>query len=240
MTYAPGTLLALRTYLVPKTGLSLVSLGIVGDAAHARRASYHNGWDRVLAHHRTAATDYSIRTARDRAYPRTNAAMAIDIGNFRNLRQLSASIVEQARRNAPGTRDMREIIYSPDGRTVLRWDRERGFDSAPKTGEADNSHLYHTHISYYRDSERREKLTPFRRYFDPVDYWGSEIAADIKRAYPYGTAVASKLRALGISFGTVINYVDLEAGCRKRRINYGTSVQLIDVRALMRAGTGAV
>jgi hypothetical protein len=167
VSYAPSTILALRSYLIPYTHLSPAALGIVGDAAHARRASYHNGWDRVIAYGRTAATDYTIRTARDRALPRTYAASALDIGNFPKLRSLSLSLVAQARANLPGTRDMREIIYSPDGQRVLRWDRERGYSSMPRTGEADNSHLWHTHVSWYRDSEKRSKLLPFQRYFEP-------------------------------------------------------------------------
>jgi hypothetical protein len=169
VSYTPGQLYELRKYLLPRTGLSSVSLGIVGDAAHQRRASYHNGWDAVLRYGRTAATDYSIRTARDRALPRTFAAMALDIGNFSRLRSLSVHLVAQARRNAPGTSDMREIIYSPDGRTVWRWDRQRGYSSAPRTGEADSSHLWHTHISWYRDSEKRPKIAPFKAFFEPND-----------------------------------------------------------------------
>lgn len=169
MTYAPATLLELRRYLMPKTGLTAGNLGIVGDAAHATRASYHNGWDRITAAGRTAATDYTIRTARDRAEPRTAAAMAMDIGNHHALRSLSAYLVRVARLNAPGTRDMREIIYSPDGVLVLRWDRERGYDSLPRRGEADDSHRWHTHVSWYRDSERRDKVNVFRGFYEPLE-----------------------------------------------------------------------
>lgn len=69
-------------------------------------------------------------------------------------------------------------------------------------------------------------------------WWGSEVASTIRSAYT-ATAVASKLRSLGITnYGKAINYADLEAGLEKRRIDYGTSVQLIDVRALMKTGTG--
>ncbi len=168
MSYSPATLGALRVYLIERTGLRPVSLGIVGDAAHQRRASYHNGQDAVTRYGRHASTDYSIRTRRDREPYLTNAASAIDIGNFPRLRSMSAWLVTQARRNATGTSDIREIIYSPDGRRVLRWDRERGYASLPRTGEADDSHLWHTHISYYRDSERRSKLGLFRRYFEPA------------------------------------------------------------------------
>jgi hypothetical protein len=72
----------------------------------------------------------------------------------------------------------------------------------------------------------------------PVPHWAAEIAADIQAAYR-STTVAAKLRSLGItSYGDALNYSDLEAGLRKRGIDFGTSVQLIDVRALMASGTG--
>jgi hypothetical protein len=242
MSYAPQTIYALRAYLQPKTKLSASALGIVGDAAHQRRASYHNGQDAISRYGRTSATDYSIRTSRDREPYLTNAASALDIGNFPKLRSLSMSLVAQARANAPGTRDIREIIYSPDGQRVLRWDRERGYSSMPRTGEADDSHLWHTHISWYRDSENRSKLAPFKRYFEPstFNYWAPEIADDIQKAYPTGYTVAMKLKSLGVAYGSHLNYADLEAGLLKRRIDYGTSVQLVDVRALMQSGTGSV
>lgn len=241
MSYAPQSISALRAYLMPKTGLSPSSLGIVGDAAHQKRPSYHNGQDAITRYRRTAANDYSIRTPRDREPHLTNAASALDIGNFARLRNLSMSLVAQARSGKPGTKDIREIIFSPDGRRVLRWDRERGQTSFPRE-EGDSSHLWHTHVSWYRDSEGRSKLAPFKAFFEPVktNYWAGEIAADIKRAYPTGSTVAAKLRSLGLTFGTHINYGDLEAGCRKRRIDYGTSIQLTDVRALMKPGTGPV
>lgn len=74
-----------------------------------------------------------------------------------------------------------------------------------------------------------------------VPWWGSDVKEkqpDITRAYT-ASAVGTKLRSLGITtYGKAINFSDLEAGLRKRGINFGTSVQLIDVRALMKAGTG--
>jgi hypothetical protein len=215
----------------------------VGDAAHQRRPSYHNGQDAITRYGRIAATDYTIRTSRDREPWLSNAASALDIGNFsrngKTLRGLSMSLVAQARAGLPGTQDMREIIYSPDGIVVMRWDRERGYSSMPRAGEADASHRWHTHVSWYRDSEYRHKLAPFRHYFEPTaaSFWAPEVADDIQRAYPSGATVARKLRSLGVKYGTLINYGDLEAGLEARGIDYGTSVQLIDVRALMRAGT---
>jgi len=161
VTYNPATLQALGRYW---TGQGGVNLGVVGDVDHQNKGtSYHLGADKL------APTAYSARTARDRA-GLTNAASAIDLGKLEgtlaNLRAFSTWLVGQARANAPGTYDMREIIYTPDGKVVLRWDRERGHASAPRPGEADASHLTHSHISWYRDAERRDHTTAFRPYFE--------------------------------------------------------------------------
>ena len=161
MTTAPATLTALGSYW---TGPGGVNLGIVGDTAHADRGvSYHLGKSQLTA------TAYSRQTARDKA-GLTEAASAIDLGRMDGtlpkLRDFSRWLVVQAQADQPGTSDMREIIYSPDGTKVLRWDRERGATSDPQTGEADASHLTHTHISWYRDAQTRDHTTAFRPYFE--------------------------------------------------------------------------
>jgi hypothetical protein len=160
MTFAPPTLTALGAYWKANGG---VNLGIVGDTSHvAKGVSYHLGKSQLTL------GAYSRQTARDKA-GLTEAASAIDLGklngSFPQLRSFSKWLVGQARVNAPGTSDMREIIFSPDGVTVLRWDRERGYSSLPKSGEADSTHLTHTHVSWYRDAEKRDHTTAFRPYF---------------------------------------------------------------------------
>lgn len=168
MTFAPPTLVELAAWWKAQGG---VNLGIVGDASHqAKGTSYHLGADDL------AAGAYSRQTARDKA-GLSNAASAIDLGrlggSLGELRAFSVWLVDRARANAPGTSDLREIIYSPDGSRVLRWDRERGYQSAPRPGEADASHLTHTHVSWYRDAQRRDHVTAFRPYFD-------QEAADVR------------------------------------------------------------
>jgi hypothetical protein len=158
MTYSPPTIRELASVWTLNGG---VNLGIVGDLAHiARGVSYHLGEDRLIP------GAYSNQTARDRA-GLTNAASALDLGHAdkTKLRKFSVWFVARCRMNEAGTRDVREVIYSPDGVKVLRWDRERGYASTPRTGEADDSHLTHTHISFYRDSETRSKTALFLPYF---------------------------------------------------------------------------
>ncbi|WP_037684611.1 hypothetical protein, partial [Streptomyces griseus] len=77
---------------------------------------------------------------------------------------------------APDTRDIREIIYSPDGQTVKRWDR------LGKRSTGDSSHLWHTHFSFFRDSIKAGRdLTPlFRRYLTSIGLIeGEDIMASI-------------------------------------------------------------
>ena len=165
MSTNPTSLRQLGTYWVAQGG---VNLGVVGNTAHTR--GYHLGKDRIFdgSGPGLGSADYSVQTARDKA-GLTNAASAIDLGRLDGslpaLYRFSRWLVTQCRENKPGTRDFREIIYSPDGMKVLRWDRQRGYSSAPRSGEADNSHLTHTHISFYRDSEARDKRPVFAPYF---------------------------------------------------------------------------
>lgn len=164
MSVAPSKLVELQSFLKAQTGLGGVSLGIVGNAAH--KSGYHLGHDRIFE--KTSGQgerDYSVKTARDHS-GLSDAASAMDIGSFKGFRRMSKFIVAEARANAADTRDIREVIYSPDGKTVFRWDRERGFASKPKKGEADDSHLTHTHISWYRDAEKRTKTGVFKRFFE--------------------------------------------------------------------------
>jgi hypothetical protein len=171
MTYAPPTLRAARALLTdnldmhPGTSsypadLDPAEVGIVGDTAHAAGGtSYHLGEDDLVS------TAYSIRTARDKA-GLSDAASAVDVGEFRittpkgtfTHRDLAMWSVEQCQLNHPDTRDIREIIYSPDGVKVLRYDRERGYASEPREGESSTSHRTHNHYSQYRDAEFRYTL----------------------------------------------------------------------------------
>lgn len=162
MTFAPATIIALGKYWKAQGG---VLLGIVGDTAHqAKGRSYHLGKSQL------SVTAYSAKTARDKA-GLTEAASAIDLGrldgSLGDLTDFSVWLVNQCQAGAPGTRDIREVIYGKDG-VVLRYDREDGVRSEEDTGEADNSHLTHTHVSFYRDSQSRDKVSLFKPFFEDV------------------------------------------------------------------------
>lgn len=153
MTYAPDDLKAIQAYCRTQTGQDWAALGIVGDTSHNSDGGYHVGRD-VLHALRTAPEDpggdYSYtESPRDRA-GLTDAASAFDLGgNFTRFREVTLGIVAACTRNDPRTRDIREVIYTPDGRNVRRWDA-----LGRRTG-GDSSHLAHTHLSFFRDSEGR-------------------------------------------------------------------------------------
>ncbi|MEV4766627.1 hypothetical protein AB0J89_28760 [Micromonospora chokoriensis] len=171
MTRAPDNLLALRSLLLTHLDnapgpddLEPAEVGIVGDPAH--RGGYHCGSDRVVPN------DYSVvESPRDRAGLTLDAA-ALDVGQFdvrsggrsNTLPSFSVWCVAQCAANAADTRDIREIIYSPDGSTVKRWDR------LGKRTTGDSSHRWHTHFSFFRDAIKagRDQRPLFRRYLSSI------------------------------------------------------------------------
>ncbi|MFF5216431.1 hypothetical protein [Micromonospora sp. NPDC000442] len=180
MTRAPANLLAVRSLLLEHLNrdpnrsrdedLEPNEVGIVGDANH--RGGYHCGSDRVVTN------DYSVvESPRDRNGLTLDAA-ALDVGTFRlnsggrthNLFTFSTWCVAQCVANAPDTRDIREIIYSPDGTVVRRWDR------LGRRSTGDRSHLWHTHFSFFRDSIKanRDQRPLFRRYLTTIGLLNSE------------------------------------------------------------------
>jgi hypothetical protein len=170
VSYAPQTLLDARTYLRPRTGLPWASLGIVGDTAHD--GGYHCGEDRLIP------DDYSARTARDRA-GLTDAASALDIGSFPRLVLLTSFLTFEARAGRLG--DVRELIGPGGDGRAYRWDHLAGW--SPVRRAAGDSHETHLHISYYRDSERRSKLGPFQRFFEPREEDMPLTNDDVKKIF---------------------------------------------------------
>lgn len=207
MTYAPQSLMDARRYIVEHFGVSAAAVGIVGDAAH--RGGYHCGSDR------TVSGDYSVvESTRDRL-GLTQAASALDIGMFtktvggtrRDLKHFSRWLVDQCRAGTPDTADIREVIYSPDGRVVKRWDR------LGRRSSGDDSHLWHTHISYHRDSESRDKTGLFRRYIEgAIDMDLNDkvkLSEWIPRTWPDLGETVTVRTALGSTYGHARQAKDL-------------------------------
>lgn len=204
------------------------NLGIKGDVPHAARGvSYHLGKDELID------TAYSIQSARDRA-GLTNAASAIDLGKLdgklANLRAFSRWLVARCMADSVVRRDIREIIYTPDGTKVQRYS---GIDNKIHTGpgNGDLSHRSHTHISYFRDSESRDKVAAFRPFFEAA--WAPGVPPEIKAVDPTATKVALAIRRAGHDFGSVIDLSDLVAALEKAGHPFGATVNPSDVQALI-------
>ena len=171
MTRAPANLMAVRKLLLDHLDdapgpddLEPGEVGIVGNAAH--RGGYHCGSDR------TVANDYSVvESPRDRAGLTLDAA-ALDIGPFEvriggvthNLYTFNRWMVAQLEAGTSDSRDIREWIYTLDGKTVKRWDRLK------KRSTGDSSHRWHSHGSWFRDAIKagRDQRPLFRRYLQSI------------------------------------------------------------------------
>jgi hypothetical protein len=167
MTYAPQDLMDVRARVARLTGLSGNALGIVGDPDH--EGGYHCGSDR------TVDGDYSVVESSRDSRGLTQAASALDIGDFPGLQALSVALAHACASGDTRGRDVREIIYSPDGENVVRW------DDLGVRNSGDDSHLWHTHISFYRDAQgRRNNGDNFGGLIEAImtgstTYAGSEI-----------------------------------------------------------------
>lgn len=170
MTFAPQSILEVRWEFQRYTNLPNASLGIVRNEWDT---SYHVGksWLESGA--------YSVNESPRDAHP-TDASSAIDIGYFEitvggkkhTLRDYSRWLVNECKKGAKDTLDIREVIYSLDGETVKRWDREGVRTSG------DSSHTSHTHKSWYRDSENRDRAAVTRRWFRDVVFGDNVTPAE--------------------------------------------------------------
>ena len=162
MTYAPRPC---PTSAATGSARRDATSGIVGDTAHQKKGvSYHLGRSQLT-------TDaYSARTARDKR-GLTDAASAIDLGALGGSLAAPARLQRVARGTGPreqarDVRHPRDHLLGPEAVGGHALGPRAGRASTPRTGEADMSHKTHTHVSYYRDSEKRDKVAVFRPYFE--------------------------------------------------------------------------
>lgn len=229
MTRAPANLMAVRSLLLTHLDLDSkasrsqdlepAEVGIVGDASH--RGGYHCGFDRVVTN------DYSVvESSRDKT-GLTDYASALDVGWFtitvngktHTLRTFSVWLVRECEAGAPDTLWIREVIYSPDGKTVKRWDRLK------RRSSGDNSHLSHTHISAFRDTTKAGiDLTPvFRRY---LAYIGLTTSTGGLLMFCEVGDKGMHVQALQVA----LNYLGFDAGNEDGVYGSGTSAAVLRMR----------
>jgi hypothetical protein len=165
VTYPPDDLRAIQRYVHDKTMQDYNSLGIIHSTPQG--GGYHEGQDLLAAANRAPGpkypfSDYSYADARavskdglgrdlaaaDRLAGDPTAASAFDLGSgFDRFLEFNRWMRNKVLEGDPRTRDIREIIYTLDGKTVHRLDRT---GMQPDSG--DDTHLSHTHFSFFRDS----------------------------------------------------------------------------------------
>lgn len=149
--------------------LDPLEAGVVGDTAHAAGGdSYHLGRDKIRA--RNGRDRYSVDESTRDQQGLSDYASAMDIGYFRvrtprgvfDLYDFNAWLLGLCKANDPDTADLREVIYSPDGRIVRRWDR------LGRRSTGDNSHLTHTHLSEHRDANGHRMVRLATRWLQHI------------------------------------------------------------------------
>jgi hypothetical protein len=239
MSKEPKRLTELRNFWTSHGG---VFLGVVGNEKHC--SGYHLGKDRIFSDcackpkgpcvKGLGADDLSIKHPRDRDFL-TNAASAIDLGalngNLKNLRVFSRWLVARCMADPAVRHDVREVIYTVDGKVVQRYD---AIDNKIRTGkgQGNDSHLTHTHISFMRDSESREKVSLFRPFFEVA--WGANVPAEIRAVDPKPMRVAMAIREARHDFGSQIDMEDLAAAMKKAGQDFGQVVNVEDVKKFLK------
>ena len=192
MTTAPSDLLEFRRQIQSRTGLPAVSLGIVGDSAHAASGGYHEGRDDLTRVGRVG-TDYSTRLARDKA-GLTNSASAMDIGYHWShggdaaWLRFNGLLTSQLHAGDPALAAIRAVNYSPDGRRKQRMDRQTGWATESTTDTVD----VHTHIEWYRDTEGKRQAS-ISRLLELIDAAIANHPASIQEVPDLDTTQASQL-----------------------------------------------
>jgi hypothetical protein len=152
---------------VVNADLDPAEVGIVGDTAHVEGGdSYHLGEDQIRVSGHRYSVDESPRDQRGL----DDYASAIDVGWFKvttrrgtfDLPYFSRWLVALCVAGDPDTADLREVIYSPDGQVVLRWDRLK------RRSSGDTSHRFHTHLSEHRDATGARMVRLVRRFLQHI------------------------------------------------------------------------
>lgn len=178
--------------------LDPLEAGIVGDPDHD--GGYH------ISRQDNDADDYSVdESIRDRR-GRSDTASAMDIGYFEvrtsrgtfDLYDYNRWLVGLCNAGDPDTADLREVIYSLDGRTVKRWDR------LGKRSTGGSSHRTHTHLSEHRDASGQRMVNLARRWLQHIGLLAGEdddmTEAEIQRALHN-----TKIGNTGVTFAQVLD-----------------------------------
>ena len=149
--FAPSALSKIYGWVDPHFSTMRRS-GIVGDARHL--AGYHRSRQRLLNAGKTA--DYSIQAPADKRGERW-ACCGIDISfGPREMIIATRRLMNACKPDGDGSYDpriepVREFFGTLDGRKVTGWNRYPSSNRRVGYTTSDSSHLWHVHISAFRD-----------------------------------------------------------------------------------------
>jgi hypothetical protein len=119
--------------------------GVAGDANHS--FGYH------VDPLELPGSDYSLQTARDRAgaaaYPHDASAWDLSFGPG-DMKTVTNRLLTAAKKSDPRMKAVREFCGTLDGRNTYPWDLHG--NQSEGINSWDDSHLWHVHISFYRDA----------------------------------------------------------------------------------------
>ena len=191
--YAPDTLVAAGREIARRLGGTFS--GVVGDQAHGY--GYHRSRNELRR--RGLTGDYSILLSDDTRGP-GDAASAIDVKLPPSQMVAVTKRLLARKESATATTYLREFFGTLDGRHVTGWDFRR-----QKSAIADDSHLWHLHLSVirrYADDETAANAIVALTTEDDMDLSDKvRLSAWIRERYPELDETISVRTALGSGYG---------------------------------------
>lgn len=171
MSTAPQTLVDLRIDLAARAGVDKRNFGITGRATTRRPWGFHLGEKDITGGPPAVgmAKDYSVQHRRNKR-GLTNASAGFDIRlPVGRLKKLAAHLVDLAKTGKDGGM-LFEVIGPDSTGAAKRWAIDTKWQ--PRPARAD--HEWHIHISFFRDTEFKDKRPLFDGFFGtatpiPVD-----------------------------------------------------------------------
>lgn len=191
--YAPKTLVAAGKEIARRLGGTFT--GVIGDQAHGY--GYHRSRNELRR--RGLTGDYSIQLRDDTRGP-GDAASAIDVRLPPGQMIAVTKRLLSRKDDACTVQYLREFFGTLDGRHVTGWDFRRG-----KGAVADDSHLWHIHLSVirrYADDEEAASAIVAMTTEDDMDLDDKvKLSAWIPERYPDLSETISVRTALGSGYG---------------------------------------
>lgn len=146
---------------------------------------FHAGKAEIFGPGGDGLRDYSVRAKRNRA-GLSNASSAMDVTirgpqNLKRQREFTAFMVAEAK---AGRADLFEIIGPNAEGKAAYWSKKNGWNEVlgwqTKKGwvPVDPSHTWHTHFSFWRDTEFSDRAAMFRPLWPQVQGVPAEHAVD--------------------------------------------------------------